>query len=167
MTAVSLSSGCSFPHVVTTLSQKSGFGFMCVFTAHLINSGKRSMLLLLCTKQCMGFSTCYDCSLSNSGCSLSCAFKAHLVSSGWISICCDCCFTKQWMWFSTCCQYSLSQKSGFGFMCVFTAHLINSGKRSICCYCYALSSVWGFPHAVTALFQTSVDAVFLVLSKHI
>ena len=35
------------------------------------------------------------------------------------------------------------------------------------CHCSELSSVWGFPHVVTALFQTSVDAVFLVLSRHI
>ena len=127
---------------------------MCVFTAHLINSGKRSMLLLLCTKQCMGFSTCYDCSLSNSGCSLSCAFKAHLVSSGWISICCDCCFTKQWMWFSTCCQYSLSKKWVWLYVCfhstlnkqwkAFHMLLLLCTKQcmgfSTCCHC-SLSNI--------------------------
>ena len=62
---------------------------------------------------------------------------------------------------------TLSQKSGFGFLCVFTAHLINSGRCSICFHCCALSSVWGFSHVVTALFQTSVDVVFLVLSRYI
>ena len=110
------------------------------------------MLSLLCTKQCMGFSTCCHCSLSNiSGCSFSCVFKAHLVSSGWISICCHCCFTKQWMWFSTCCHCPLSKSSGFGFPFVFTAHLISSEWFSI----------------VFALFQKSVGPVFLVLSRHI
>ena len=56
------------------------------------------MFSLLCTKQCMGFFTCCHCSLSNiSGYSFSCPVKAHLVSTGWISICCHCCFTKQWI----------------------------------------------------------------------
>ena len=35
------------------------------------------------------------------------------------------------------------------------------------CHCSKLSSVWGFPYVATALFQTSVDAVFLGLSRHI
>ena len=70
------------------------------------------MLSLLCTKQCMGFSTCCHSSLSNiSGCSFSYAFKAHLVGTRWISICRHCCFTKQWMWFSTC-HCPLSKSSG-------------------------------------------------------
>ena len=94
------------------------------------------MLSLLCTKQCMGFSTCCHCSLSNiSRCSFSCAVKAHLVRSGWISICCHCCFTKQWMWFSTCCQCPLSNISGCSFSCAFKAHLLSTGWISICCYC--------------------------------
>ena len=84
-----------------------------------------------------------------------------------IFICCHCCFTKQCVWFSTCCHCPLSKSSAFGFLRVFTAHLINSGRCSVCCHCCALSSVWGFPHVVTALFQTSMDAVFLVLSRHI
>ena len=87
VTAASLSSGYGFPHVVTALSKSSGWFFI---------------LSLKWTKQCMGFSTCCHCSLSNiSGYSFSCPVKAHLVSTGWISICCHCCFTKQWIWFST------------------------------------------------------------------
>ena len=35
------------------------------------------------------------------------------------------------------------------------------------CHCSELSSVSDFPHAVTALFQKSVDAIFRVLSRHI
>ena len=83
-----------------------------------------------------------------------------------IFICCHYCFTNQCLWLSTCCDYPLSKSSGFGFLCVFTAHLINSERCSICCHCCALRNVWGFPHVVTALFQASVDAVFLVLSRH-
>ena len=60
----------------------------------------------------------------------------------------------------------LSESSGFGFPCVFSAHLISSGWFSSC-HCSKLSSVSDFPHAVTALFQKSVDVVFLVLSRQI
>ena len=98
---------------------------------------------LLCTEQCMGFSTCCHCSLSNiSGCSFSCVFKAHLVSSGWISICCHCCFTKQWMWFSTCCHCPLSKSSGFGFLFVFTADLISSEWFSIMFSLLSFKNPW-------------------------
>ena len=84
-----------------------------------------------------------------------------------IFICCHCCFTKQCVWFSTCCHCPFSKSSVFGFLLVFTAHLINSGRCSLCFHCFALSSIWDFPHVVTALFQISVDAVFHVLSRHI
>ena len=117
--------------MLSVLSLKKVGLALCVFSQHNKQWKAFHMLLLLCTKQCMGFSTCCHCSLSNiSRCSFSCAVKAHLVSSGWISICCHCSFTKQWMWFSTCCHCTLSKSSGFGSRFVFTAHLI-SGWFSI------------------------------------
>ena len=110
------------------------------------------MLSLLCAKQCMGYSTCCHCSLSNiSGCSSSCALKAHLLSTGWISICCHCCFTRQWMWFSTWYNCPFSKSSGW-----FPS-----------CHCSKLSSVWVFHMFSLLPFQTSVDAVFLMFSRHI
>ena len=118
VTAVSLSSGCGFPHVVTTLSQKKWTWFSVCFHSTLNKQWKvLHMLSLLCTKQCMGFSTQCHCSLSNiSGWSFSYAFKAHLLSTVWIFIYCHCCFTKQWMWFSTCCHCPLSKSSGWFYI---------------------------------------------------
>ena len=84
----------------------------------------------------------------------SCYVKAHSLSTGWISICCQCCSTKQWdaVFHMSLWKCSLSQKA-------------SDGVPS--CHCSELSNVWGFPHVVTGLFQTSVDAVFLVLSMDI
>ena len=162
VTAVSLSSGCGFPHVVTTLSQKKWTWFSVCFHSTLNKQWKvLHMLSLLCTKQCMGFSTQCHCSLSNiSGWSFSYAFKAHLLSTVWIFISCHCCFTKQWMWFSTCCHCPLSKSSGWfsilplkwskqcmrfstcchsslsnisgcSFSCTVKAHLVSTGWISI------------------------------------
>ena len=60
---------------------------------------------------------------------------------------------------------AVSLSSGCGF-----PHVTALSEKAVdgfpSCHCSELSSVWGFPHVVTALFQTSVDAVFLVLSRH-
>ena len=46
-------------------------------------------------------------------------------------MCYHCCFTKQWMWLTTCCHCPLSKNSVFGFPFVFAAHLISSEWFSI------------------------------------
>ena len=61
----------------------------------------------------------------------SCVVTAHLISSGWISICCHCCFTNQWMWFSICLNCFLSKSREYCFQCVITAHLISIGCISV------------------------------------
>ena len=63
------------------------------------------------------------------------AVKAHLVSSGWISTCCHCCFTKQWMLFFPSCHCSLSKNNGCCFLCILTSHLRGSRWIFICCHC--------------------------------
>ena len=161
---------CLIFHMLScSLSEISGCNFPCAVKAHLASSGWISICChWFFTKQYIWLSTSCQCSLSkNNECCFPCVVTSNLTfNRQWmIFICCHCCFTKQCVWFSTCCRYILSKSSGFGFLRVFTAHLINSGRCSICCHCCALSSVWGFPHVATAQFQTSVDAVFLVLSR--
>ena len=152
-----------------SFSNNNSCCFPCVLTAHLISSGwiPLRMLSLLFTKQQMWFFTCCHCSISkNNGCYFPCVVTAHLISSRWISICCHCCFTKQWMWFSTCCHYPLSKKQIWFSVC-FHSTLNKQRRVFLCFHCCVLSGISGFPHVVTALFQTSMDAVFLVLSRHI
>ena len=104
------------------------------------------MLSLLCTKQCMGFSTCCHSSLSNiSGCSFSYAFKA-LDGFPYVTT-----------------AVSLSSGCGFPHVTALSQKAVDSFPS---CHCSEVSSIWGFPHVVTALFQISVDAVFVVLSRH-
>ena len=58
-----------------------------------------NMLSLFCKKQCMWFSTLLLLSFKDQRILFSMCCIGHLISSWWISICCDCCFNKQWMWF--------------------------------------------------------------------
>ena len=58
---------------------------------------------------------------------------------------------KKWIWFSVCCHCTVLSRGWF----------------SICRHFCALSSVCDFAHVVSALFQKSVRAVFLVVSLHI
>ena len=75
----------------------------------------------------------------------SCVVTAHLISSGWISICCHCCFTNQWMWFSICLDCFLSKSREYCFQCVITAHLISIGCISInVVNAVSLNSEYGF-----------------------
>ena len=72
-----------------------------------------------------------------------CIVIGHLISSECISICCHCCFNKQWMWFSTGCHCSISKNNGCIFTCVLTAHLISSRWTSICCHCcFIMQWMW-------------------------
>ena len=81
------------------LSKNSLFGSRFIFTVHVISSG--------------WFQLCFHCVPSDiSGPSFSCYVRALSLSTGWISICCQCCSTKQWMRFSTC-HCPLSKSSGW------------------------------------------------------
>ena len=68
-----------------------------------------------------------------------------LICNGWIFICCNHCFTMQWMCSSTCCHWSLSKNNGYCFLSVVTEHLISSRWISICCYCcFTMEWMWFF-----------------------
>ena len=107
-TAVSLSSGCDFPHAVTALFQRTMDVVFCFVAAYLISSGWISICCHCCfIMHCMWFSTCCHCPLSKSnGFGFPWVVIAHMLSllsfkNHWLqfSLCCHCILSRQWMVF--------------------------------------------------------------------
>ena len=95
-----------------------------------------------------------------------CVVTGYLISKGCILICCNCCFTKQWVWFSTYCHCSLSNDNRSCFPCVDIAHLISSGWISICCQCcFTIKWTW-LPTCCQCHLSKSSGFGFPLLSLH-
>ena len=93
----------------------------------------------------MWFSTCCRYSLSKSnGYCFPCIVTSHLISSGWISICCSCCFTRQWICFShVVTALFRAEMDVFFFVC---SHI-------------TFSKQWMNFHMLSLLFHLAVDVV--------